>query len=126
MAILGVEGFSELSKHCLALCYGFLVAALVINMLRDVTPKKISQFIPTPMAMAVPFYIAAYFAVDMFLGTEANKSEGINQKDVEDYAGAVASVLICGDGIWTKPSAILSIFRINLPICMCFVPSLSR
>ncbi|CAK7328335.1 unnamed protein product [Dovyalis caffra] len=126
MAILGIEGFSELPKHCLALCCGFFVAALVINLLRDVTPKKISQFIPIPMAMAVPFYIGAYFAIDMFVGTVILFVwEQINRKDAEDYAGAVASGLICGDGIWTIPSAILSIFRINPPICMYFGPSLS-
>ncbi|KAG5254370.1 oligopeptide transporter OPT family protein [Salix suchowensis] len=112
MAILGIEGFSELPQHCLALCCGFFVAALVINLLRDVTPKKISQFIPIPMAMAVPFYIGAYFA-------------RINRKDAEDYSGAVASGLICGDGIWTIPSAILAIFKINPPICMNFGPSSS-
>ncbi|GKV40620.1 hypothetical protein SLEP1_g48239 [Rubroshorea leprosula] len=124
MAILGVEGFSELPKHCLALCCGFFAAALVINLLRDVTPKRVSQFIPIPMAMAVPFYIGAYFAVDMFIGTVILYIwERINKKDAEDYAGAVASGLICGDGIWTVPSAILSIFRINPPICMYFGPS---
>jgi hypothetical protein len=51
--------------------------------------------------------------------------ERINRKDAEDYSGAVASGLICGDGIWTIPSAILAIFRINPPICMYFGPSLS-
>lgn len=126
MAILGIEGFSELPEHCLALCCGFFVAALVINLLRDVTPKKISQFIPIPMAMAVPFYIGAYFAIDMFVGTVILFVwERINRKDAEDYSGAVASGLICGDGIWTIPSAILAIFRINPPICMYFGPSLS-
>ncbi|KAL2552585.1 putative metal-nicotianamine transporter YSL6 [Forsythia ovata] len=126
MAILGVEGFSELPKHCLALCSGFFVAALAINLLRDLTPKKVSQFIPIPMAMAVPFYIGAYFAIDMFVGTVILFVwERINRKDAEDYAGAVASGLICGDGIWTIPSAILSIFRINPPICMYFKPSSS-
>ncbi|KAB1211799.1 putative metal-nicotianamine transporter YSL6 [Morella rubra] len=126
MAILGIEGFSELPKHCLAICCGFFVAAMVINLLRDTTPKKISQYIPIPMAMAVPFYIGAYFAIDMFVGTVILFVwERINQKDAEDYAGAVASGLICGDGIWTVPSAILSIFRINPPICMYFGPSLS-
>lgn len=124
MAILGIEGFSELPKHCLALCCGFFVAALVINLLRDVTPAKVSQFIPIPMAMAVPFYIGAYFAIDMFVGTVILFVwERINKKDAEDFAGAVASGLICGDGIWTIPSAILSIFRINPPICMYFGPS---
>uniref|UniRef100_A0A6N2MDI9 Metal-nicotianamine transporter YSL6 n=1 Tax=Salix viminalis TaxID=40686 RepID=A0A6N2MDI9_SALVM len=126
MAILGIEGFSELPKHCLALCCGFFAAALVINLLRDVTPKKISQFIPIPMAMAVPFYIGAYFAVDMFVGTVILFVwERINRKDAEDYSGAVASGLICGDGIWTIPSAILAIFKINPPICMNFGPSSS-
>ncbi|XP_044503050.1 probable metal-nicotianamine transporter YSL6 [Mangifera indica] len=124
MAILGIEGFSELPKHCLAICCGFFVAALLINLLRDVTPKKIAQFIPIPMAMAVPFYIGAYFAIDMFVGTVILFIwERINRKDAEDYAGAVASGLICGDGIWTIPSAVLSIFRINPPICMYFGPA---
>ncbi|MBA0870360.1 hypothetical protein Goshw_011421 [Gossypium schwendimanii] len=126
MAILGIEGFSELPNHCLALCFGFFIGAVLVNLLRDVTPKEISQFIPIPMAMAVPFYIGAYFAVDMFVGTVILFIwERINQKEAEDYAGAVASGLICGDGIWTIPSAILSILRINPPICMYFGPSLS-
>jgi len=126
MAILGVEGFSELPKHCLALSCGFFVAALLINLLRDVTPKKVSCFIPVPMAMAVPFYIGAYFAIDMFVGTVILFIwERVNRKDSEDYAGAVASGLICGDGIWTIPSAVLSIFRINPPMCMYFGPAAS-
>ncbi|KAK9113417.1 hypothetical protein Syun_020214 [Stephania yunnanensis] len=126
MAIIGVEGFSELPKHCLAMCCGFFVAALIVNLLRDVVPKRISQFIPIPMAMAIPFYIGAYFAIDMFVGTVILFIwERLNRKDAEDYAGAIASGLICGDGIWTIPSAILSIFRINPPICMYFGPSSS-
>ncbi|KAI3784625.1 hypothetical protein L1987_43727 [Smallanthus sonchifolius] len=126
MAILAVEGFSELPKHCLALCCGFFVAALVLNLLRDLIPSKVSRFIPIPMAMAVPFYIGAYFAIDMFVGTVILFVwERVNKKDSEDYAGAVASGLICGDGIWTIPSAILSIFRIDPPICMYFGPSVS-
>ncbi|QCD96746.1 probable metal-nicotianamine transporter YSL6 [Vigna unguiculata] len=126
MAILGVQGFSELPKYCMEMCGGFFAAALVINLVRDVTPKKFSQYIPIPMAMAVPFYIGAYFAVDMFVGTVILFVwEKLNRKDAEDYAGAVASGLICGDGIWTIPSAILSIMRIDPPICMYFGPSAS-
>ncbi|CAL9095169.1 unnamed protein product [Musa acuminata var. zebrina] len=124
MAILGIEGFSALPKHCLELCSVFFVAALIINLLRDVTPKNVSQFIPIPMAMAIPFYIGAYFAIDMFVGTVILFVwERLNRKELEDYAGAVASGLICGDGIWTVPSAILSIFRIDPPICMYFASS---
>ncbi|KAI3714424.1 hypothetical protein L1987_73026 [Smallanthus sonchifolius] len=121
MAILGVEGFSELPKHCLALCCGFFALALVLNLIRDWAPSKVSRFVPIPMAMAVPFYIGAYFAIDMFVGTVILFVwERVNKKDAEDYAGAVASGLICGDGIWTILSAILSILRIDPPICMYF------
>ena len=45
------------------------------------------------MAMAVPFYIGAYFAIDMFVGTVIFFVwERVNKKDVEDYVGAVLSL----------------------------------
>lgn len=121
MAILGVEGFSALPKHCLQISYGFFASAIVINFLRDCTSCNISRFIPIPMAMAIPFYIGAYFAIDMFIGSVILFVwERLNRKDAEEYSGAVASGLICGDGIWTIPSAILSLCKINPPICMSF------
>ncbi|XP_071696108.1 probable metal-nicotianamine transporter YSL6 [Rutidosis leptorrhynchoides] len=126
MAILGVEGFSELPKNCLALCCVFFTVALILNVIRDWAPSKVAKFVPIPMAMAVPFYIGAYFAIDMFVGTIILFVwERINKKDAEDYAGAVASGLICGDGIWTIPSAILSILKVDPPICMYFGPAVS-
>ncbi|XP_051226041.1 probable metal-nicotianamine transporter YSL6 [Lolium perenne] len=126
MSILGVEGFSALPQHCLAICSFFFFAAIAINLLRDVTPNSVSKFIPLPMAMAVPFYIGAYFAIDMFVGTVILFVwERVNRKESEDFAGAVASGLICGDGIWSVPSAILSIMRIDPPMCMYFKPSVA-
>ncbi|CAL5017323.1 unnamed protein product [Urochloa decumbens] len=126
MAILGVEGFSTLPQHCLTMCCGFFVAALVINLLRDVCPNNVSKFIPLPMAMAIPFYIGAYFAVDMFVGTVILFVwQRVNRKESEEFASVVASGLICGDGIWSIPSAVLSILRIDPPICMYFKPSIS-
>jgi len=121
MAILGVEGFSALPKHCLQICYAFFTSAILINLLRDLTPHKISRFIPIPMAMAIPFYIGAYFAIDMFVGSVILFVwERLDRKDAEQFSGAMASGLICGDGIWTVPSAILSLCKVNPPICMLF------
>lgn len=121
MAILGVEGFSALPKHCLQICYAFFTSAVLINLLRDLTPHKISRFIPIPMAMAIPFYIGAYFAIDMFVGSVILFVwEKLDKKDAEQYSGAMASGLICGDGIWTVPSAILALCKVNPPICMSF------
>ncbi|KAL6909680.1 hypothetical protein ACP4OV_001339 [Aristida adscensionis] len=127
MAILGVVGLSALPQYCLAFCGFFFVATIVTNIVRDVAPKEVSRYMPLPMAMAIPFYIGAYFAIDMFVGTAILYVwEKVDKKEAKEYAGAVASGLICGDGIWSVPSAILSILRINPPICMFFKPSLAN
>ncbi|KAL4032210.1 hypothetical protein IC575_005278 [Cucumis melo] len=122
MALLAVEGFSSLPKNCLSLCYGFFAAAIVINLIRDLSGKKVSQYIPIPMAMAIPFYIGSYFAIDMCLGSLILFVwEKINKAKAEAFAPAVASGLICGDGIWTLPSSILALAGVKPPICMKFL-----
>ncbi|XP_057857692.2 probable metal-nicotianamine transporter YSL12 isoform X1 [Cryptomeria japonica] len=122
MAILGVEGFGALPKHCLTLCYCFFAFAIVVNLIRDRVPKKVSQYIPLPMAMAIPFYLGGYFAIDMCVGTTIVYIwQRINRKSADILVPAVASGLICGDGIWTLPSSILALAKVNPPICMKFL-----
>ncbi|CAM8884159.1 unnamed protein product [Rhodiola kirilowii] len=122
MAILAVEGFGSLPKNCLYLCYGFFTAAIVINLIRDRVPNKWSRFIPVPMAMAIPFYLGAYFAIDMCLGSLILFVwEKANKKQAAAFGPAVASGLICGDGIWTLPSSILALAGVKPPICMKFL-----
>ncbi|KAF0893432.1 hypothetical protein E2562_025231 [Oryza meyeriana var. granulata] len=107
MAILGVDGFSSLPKHCLTL---------------DLAPSKVARFIPLPMAMAIPFYIGSYFAIDMFVGTVILFVWGmVNRSKADAFAPAVASGLICGDGIWTLPQSILALAKVKPPICMKFL-----
>ncbi|KAL0340945.1 UNVERIFIED_CONTAM: Metal-nicotianamine transporter YSL3 [Sesamum radiatum] len=124
MAILGVEGFSALPHHCLQLCYGFFAFAVLANLLRDVAPEKYGKWVPLPMAMAVPFLVGAYFAIDMCVGSLVVY---IWHKFDSRKAGlmipAVASGLICGDGLWILPSSILALAKINPPICMSFLPT---
>jgi len=123
MAILGVEGFSVLPKHCLALSAGFFVFAFVFSVARDVLPRKYARFVPLPMAMAVPFLVGGSFAIDMCIGSLIvfvwNK---MNMKEAMFMVPAVASGLICGDGIWTFPSSVLALAKIKPPICMKFTP----
>ncbi|XP_030454759.1 probable metal-nicotianamine transporter YSL7 [Syzygium oleosum] len=122
MAILGVEGFSSLPKHCLSLCYGLFAAAIVINAIRDFVPKKYSRFIPVPMAMAIPFYLGSYFAIDMCVGSLILYLwERIDKAKADAFGPAVASGLICGDGIWTLPSSVLALSGVKPPICMKFL-----
>uniref|UniRef100_A0ACD5V5W7 Uncharacterized protein n=1 Tax=Avena sativa TaxID=4498 RepID=A0ACD5V5W7_AVESA len=122
MAILGVNGFSDLPKHCLTLCYIFFAASFAINLVKDRLPNKVSKFIPIPMAMAIPFYLGPYFAIDMFIGSTILFCwEWMNKADAQAFAPAVASGLMCGDGIWALPQAILSLANVNPPICMKFL-----
>lgn len=122
MAILGVEGFSSLPKHCLTLCFIFFAAAIVINAIRDIAGEKIARFIPLPMAMAIPFYLGSYFAIDMCVGSLILFIwQKINKANADAFGPAVASGLICGDGIWTLPQSVLALAKVNPPICMKFL-----
>ncbi|KAM0034042.1 putative oligopeptide transporter, OPT superfamily [Helianthus debilis subsp. tardiflorus] len=122
MAILGVEGFSTLPHECLVLCYAFFGFAIAVNGLRDLLGKNVAKFIPIPMAMAIPFYIGGYFAIDMCVGSLILFIwSKMNKAKAAAFGPAVASGLICGDGIWTLPSSILALAGVNPPICMKFL-----
>uniref|UniRef100_A0A0A9BVV4 Uncharacterized protein n=1 Tax=Arundo donax TaxID=35708 RepID=A0A0A9BVV4_ARUDO len=74
------------------------------------------------MAMAIPFYIGSYFAIDMFIGTVILFArEMVNKAKADAFAPAVASGLICGDGIWTLPQSVLALAKVKPPICMKFL-----
>ncbi|PON72003.1 Oligopeptide transporter [Parasponia andersonii] len=122
MAILGVQGFSALPQHCLQLCYGFFAFAIGANLLRDLSPKNIAKWAPLPMAMAVPFLVGAYFAIDMCVGSlVVFVWHKLNNRNAALMIPAVASGLICGDGLWILPSSILALAKVHPPICMRFL-----
>lgn len=124
MALIGVEGFKVLPKHCLQLCIGLFAAAVLINLVRDLLPKRFYHYIPIPMAMAIPFYIGGYFAIDMFLGTVIRfVYDRVNKQKSDVMTPAIAAGLICGDGVWTIPSAILALAKVDPPLCMWFFAS---
>ncbi|GLU21308.1 hypothetical protein SLE2022_374540 [Rubroshorea leprosula] len=124
MAILGVEGFSALPQHCLQLCYGFFAFAIAANLVRDLSSKNVQKWIPLPMAMAVPFLVGAYFAIDMCVGSLIVFAwHKLDKKNAGLILPAVASGLICGDGLWLLPSSFLAWFKVHPPICMSFSPA---
>ncbi|KAG2573684.1 probable metal-nicotianamine transporter YSL16 [Panicum virgatum] len=123
MAILGVEGFSALPRHCLQLCAGFFAFAVAANLARDLLPRRLARLVPLPMAMAVPFLVGASFAIDMCVGSlVVFVWHRLDSKKAGLLVPAVASGLICGDGIWTFPSSLLALAKIKPPICMKFTP----
>ena len=114
----------EAFQHCLQLCYDFFAFAVAVNSVRDFSPHKIGKWMPLPMAMAVPFLVGAYFAIDMCLGTLiVFVWHKLNKKKADLMVPAVASGLICGEGLWVLPASILALAKINPPICMKFLPS---
>ncbi|KAG8365757.1 hypothetical protein BUALT_Bualt17G0005100 [Buddleja alternifolia] len=127
IALLGVEGFSALPKNCLKLAIIFFIAAAVINLLTELLKKyetkfRIYRFIPSPMCMAIPFYLGSYFAIDMCVGSLILFIwQKKNKKQAKEYGAAVASGLICGDSLWGIPAAILALAGIKAPICMKFL-----
>ena len=114
MALLGVQGFLPLSA-------GFFALAVLANAARDVLPPRYGRCVPLPTAMAVPFLVGASFAIDMVVGTVVVFAwHRIDGDEAALLVPAVASGLICGDGIWTFPSSLLSLAKIKPPICMKF------
>ncbi|KAG8374539.1 hypothetical protein BUALT_Bualt10G0005700 [Buddleja alternifolia] len=123
LAIIGVQGFSALPQHCLQLCYGFFAFAIGVNLVKDFSPGRVGKWMPIPTAMAVPFLIGGYFAIDMCVGTlVVFVWQKLNPKKAEMMVPAVASGLICGEGIWSLPASVLGLAKINPPICMKFLP----
>uniref|UniRef100_A0A0A9C251 Uncharacterized protein n=1 Tax=Arundo donax TaxID=35708 RepID=A0A0A9C251_ARUDO len=123
MAILGVEGLSALPDHCLELSAGFFAFAVLINITKDFMPQRYRKYVPLPMAMAVPFLVGANFSVDMCVGSLIVFAwHKMNSKEATLLVPAVASGFICGDGIWTFPSSLLSLAKVKPPICMKFTP----
>ncbi|XP_066350227.1 probable metal-nicotianamine transporter YSL11 isoform X2 [Miscanthus floridulus] len=121
MAIMGVDGLT-LSKHCFTLCYIFFAISFAVNLIKDLVPKKVAKFIPIPMAVAIPFYVGAFFTIDMFLGCMILFIwERKNKAEADSFGPAVASGFMCGDGLWALPEAILSFANVKPPICMKFL-----
>ncbi|KAF9589669.1 hypothetical protein IFM89_026924 [Coptis chinensis] len=127
IALIGVQGTSALPKHCLNLCLGFFIGTIVLNIVRELLAHKkfrVSKFIPSPMAMAIPFYLGPYFVIDMCVGSVIKFVwEKMNKANADAFVPATASGLICGDSLWGMPAAILSLVGVKPPLCMKFLSS---
>ncbi|KAG2652728.1 hypothetical protein PVAP13_1NG375100 [Panicum virgatum] len=123
MAILGLEGVSALPAHCLELSAGLFALAVLANIARDLLPRRYGACVPLPTAMAVPFLVGANFAVDMCVGSLVVFAwRSVDGEEAALLVPAVASGFICGDGMWTFPSSLLSLAKVKPPVCMKFTP----
>ncbi|KQK03501.1 hypothetical protein BRADI_2g08267v3 [Brachypodium distachyon] len=127
LAVLSVEGIKILPKHSTKFCVAFFFVAFCLDCLTAVAKAKkwkVKKIIPNAMALAIPFLIGPNIAIDMAMGSLLLVIwKKADKKNASTLAVVVASGLICGDGLWALPSAILSIFQIEPPICMKFLSS---
>uniref|UniRef100_A0A0A9F6R9 Uncharacterized protein n=1 Tax=Arundo donax TaxID=35708 RepID=A0A0A9F6R9_ARUDO len=75
-------------------------------------------------AISLSFFIGPSFGIDMGPGSVILIIwTKLNRQSAELLSSVVAASLICGDGIWYLPTAILGIFNVHPPICMKFLDS---
>ncbi|KAK9868357.1 hypothetical protein WJX84_007164 [Apatococcus fuscideae] len=81
IAAVGVSGLGTLPKYCLWMCLGWFLVGIGLDILRDLLPKRYAQFVPIPMAVAVPFYLGAYLSVDFARTCGSGLGRAPEQKD---------------------------------------------
>lgn len=100
----------------------FFAFAVGVNLVRDLSPARVGHLMPLPMVMAVPFLVGGYFAIDMCVGSlVVFMWHRIDSKQAEVMVPAVASGLICGEGLWSLPASLLALAKVHPPICMTFL-----
>ncbi|KAJ6822618.1 putative metal-nicotianamine transporter YSL8 [Iris pallida] len=124
IALIGVEGLGALPEYCINFCAAFFAGAFLLNAFKEMARHKrwgVQQFLPSAMGMAVPFFIGAYFTIDMCVGSLILFLwERSNRRQAREFAPAVASGLLCGDGLWSLPASVLALLKVDPPICMKF------
>ncbi|KAL6624471.1 hypothetical protein ACP70R_031792 [Stipagrostis hirtigluma subsp. patula] len=127
IGLIGMGGVKELPDHCFEFCTVAFLITVALDSLRLVSQRKgwtIQQYIPSMTAIAMPFFTGPFFTIGMCVGTLVmfiwNK---MDSQSAEVLSSAVAAGLICGEGIFALPTALLSMFNVKPPICMKFLPS---
>ncbi|KAL5226321.1 hypothetical protein ABZP36_014586 [Zizania latifolia] len=124
IAMLGAGGL-ELPKHCLAISAAFFALALAICALREVATYgkwRAQQYIPSVTGMAVSFLLVPAVSIDMCVGSLIvfmwNRKDKLGS---QVFAPVLASGLICGDGLFSIPYALLARYGVTPPICIRFL-----
>lgn len=125
IALLSVGGLSSLPKHCIKLCLIFFLISFFVSAMKELMKNKhwrLYFYMPSIMAMAIPFFLGSYFVIDMCFGSLILYIwEKKDSRHAAAFAPTIAAGMICGDGIWSLPASILSLAKVKPPICMKFL-----
>ncbi|XP_062205674.1 probable metal-nicotianamine transporter YSL18 [Phragmites australis] len=124
IAVLGA-GDLELPKHCLGISVAFFVLALAVCAIRELAAHKrwpAQQYIPSVTGMAVSFLLVPAVSIDMCVGSLIlfawNRTD---REAAQVFAPVLAAGLICGDGLFSIPYALLARYNVAPPICVRFL-----
>jgi OPT family oligopeptide transporter len=127
IGIIGMGGVKELPKHCVAFCTVAFFITLSIDILKLVSQKKgwaLQNYAPSMTAVALPFFAGPSVPIPMCVGSLLlymwNKVDG---QSAELLSSAVAAGMISGEGLFALPTALLTMKKVQPPICMKFLPS---
>uniref|UniRef100_A0A0E0L074 Uncharacterized protein n=1 Tax=Oryza punctata TaxID=4537 RepID=A0A0E0L074_ORYPU len=125
IGVIGTGGVKELPKHCMTFCVVAFCVTVIIDAVVLVSQKRgwsIHRYIPSMTVIALPFFAGSYFTIDMCVGSLLLLAwTRIDAKSAEMLSSAVAAGLICGEGLFTLPSALLNMFKVQPPMCMKFL-----
>jgi len=126
IAMLSAGG-KGLPLHSLWLCKLFFALALALSVFRDVASRKqwrVAPYMPSTICVAIAFVVPARMPIDMFLGSlvmylwrRADSGKALT------FSAAVASGLICGDGLGNLLSSMVALTHATAPMCIKFVSS---
>ncbi|PUZ54145.1 hypothetical protein GQ55_5G106500 [Panicum hallii var. hallii] len=124
IAVLGA-GDHELPKHCLAISVAFFGLALAVSAVRELAVHNrwsAQHYIPSVTGMAISFLLVPAVSIDMCVGSLILFAWSRADKEgAQVFAPVFASGLICGDGLFSIPYALLTRYDVTPPMCVKFI-----
>eukprot|EP01054_Gregarina_sp_Poly1_P009815 Gregarina_sp_Poly_1__9814@NODE_629_length_7064_cov_625_434043_g482_i0_p1_GENE_NODE_629_length_7064_cov_625_434043_g482_i0NODE_629_length_7064_cov_625_434043_g482_i0_p1_ORF_typecomplete_len763_score91_58OPT/PF03169_15/1_9e84DUF3040/PF11239_8/1_5e04DUF3040/PF11239_8/3_1e03DUF3040/PF11239_8/0_55DUF3040/PF11239_8/1_8e03DUF3040/PF11239_8/1_8e04DUF202/PF02656_15/9_2e03DUF202/PF02656_15/1_6e04DUF202/PF02656_15/2_8e03DUF202/PF02656_15/8_5e03DUF202/PF02656_15/1_3e03DUF202/PF02656_15/5_1DUF1475/PF07343_11 len=116
------SGFESLPKNCLWIAFGFMLIALVFNILGIILPEKIAKWIPDPSAMSIGMLIGAVAPLEFFIGGAlAAWWEYWDPATCARNKAYIASGTIAGSGVAIVVQCIMSLASVNAPVAVSYV-----
>ncbi|KAK3151964.1 hypothetical protein QOZ80_2BG0152680 [Eleusine coracana subsp. coracana] len=118
-------GQDDLPMYSMRISGLFFALALALSIVREVARLKqwrVASYIPNTVAIAVAFFLPPRVVIDMFVGSVVLYLwECIDTDRARTFSSAVASGLICGDGLGSLLSSAMAITHTQAPICIKFL-----
>jgi len=112
MALLLAQGIKSLPPHAMTAALIGAIVGFVLPFLGRI--KKISKWLPSPIALGIAFMVTPYSALSMWLGSFLTYLYNRKHADrVDRYGASLASGLIAGEGLMMVVIALLLILGVK-------------